>query len=305
MSGGRWILFFVFIQGVNQVISTSAVAWYCLGKIMRGAGLQKKMDNLIPQETKMNQSNKEIAYAPHVPLTSYYADESQRKGFVREMFDSTAEDYDRMEHILGLGTGLWYRGQALERAGLKSGMRIVDIGVGTGLVAREAVRIVGNPQLVIGVDPSPGMMKNAKIPEGVAMVEGRAEEIPFPDDYFDFLSMGYALRHLSDLSVAFREFYRVMKPGARLCILEITCPESTWGRFLLKIYMKRLVPLLAMLVGNRKNTARLWRYYWDTIEACVPPVKVLATLEASGFTLVRRHIEVKGMSILAEYQATK
>jgi len=244
-------------------------------------------------------------HAPHVPLTGYYADETSRSGFVREMFDSTAEDYDRMEHILGFGTGLWYRGQALERAGLKPGMNVVDVGVGTGLVAREAVRIVGNAELVTGVDPSPGMMQNAKVPDGVSLVEGRAECIPFPDFHFDFLSMGYALRHISDLSVAFREFHRVMKPGAKLCILEITCPESRWGRFLLKIYMKGIVPLLALIVGNRKNTPRLWRYYWDTIEACVPPAQVLATLKESGFTGVHRHIEVKGMSILAEYQATK
>lgn len=247
----------------------------------------------------------QAAHAPHVPLTHYYADEDARSGFVREMFDSTAEDYDRMEHILGFGTGVWYRGQALERAGLRPGMNVVDVGVGTGLVAREAARIVGRAELVTGVDPSPGMMQNARVPAGVALVEGRAEAIPFPDGHFDFLSMGYALRHISDLSVAFCEFHRVMKPGARLCILEITCPESGWGRFLLKIYMKGLVPLLALFVGNRKNTPRLWRYYWDTIEACVPPAQVLATLRESGFTEVRRHIEVRGMSILAEYQATR
>ncbi len=245
------------------------------------------------------------ARAPHEPLTHYYADEESRSGFVQEMFDSTAEDYDRMEHILGFGTGVWYRGQALERAGLKPGMNMVDVGVGTGLVAREAARIVGSADLVTGVDPSPGMMMNAKVPDGVSLVEGRAESIPFPSGHFDFLSMGYALRHISDLSVAFREFHRVMKPGARLCILEITCPESRWGRFLLKIYMKGLVPMIALLVGRRKNTPRLWRYYWDTIEACVPPAQVLATLNASGFTEVRRHIETKGMGILAEYQATK
>ena len=58
-----------------------------------------------------------VAHAPHVPLTDYYADEQSRGSFVRDMFDSTAEDYDRMEHILGFGTGMWYRGQALERAG--------------------------------------------------------------------------------------------------------------------------------------------------------------------------------------------
>ena len=243
--------------------------------------------------------------APHVPLTEYYADEQARKGFVREMFDSTAGDYDRMENILGLGTGMRYRGQAMERAGLKTGMRVVDVGIGTGLVAREAVRITGDARLVTGVDPSLGMMANAKVPPGVTLVEGTAELIPFPDNHFDFLSMGYALRHISDLSVAFHEFHRVLKPGGKLCILEITYPESRWGQFLLKIYMKGLVPTLALIFGRSKNTRRLWRYYWDTIEACVPPEQVLATLKAAGFTNVRRHIEVKGMSILAEYQATK
>ncbi|MBI1904634.1 MAG: class I SAM-dependent methyltransferase [Rhodocyclales bacterium] len=245
------------------------------------------------------------AKAPHVPLTDYYADEQARAGFVRDMFDSTAEDYDRMERILGFGTGKWYRGQALVRAGLKTGMRVADVGVGTGLVAQAAARIVGDARLVTGIDPSPGMMANAKVPPGVELLQGRAEAIPAPDAHFDFLSMGYALRHIGDLSAAFQEFHRVMKPGARLCLLEITLPETRWGRLLLKGYMKGLVPMLALVVGRKKNTRLLWRYYWDTIEACVPPEQVLATLKAAGFTDVRRHIEVKGMSILAEYQATR
>jgi demethylmenaquinone methyltransferase/2-methoxy-6-polyprenyl-1,4-benzoquinol methylase len=245
------------------------------------------------------------AHAPHIPLTNYYADEQSRVDFVRDMFDSTAEDYDLMERILGFGTGVYYRREALERAGLKSGMHIVDVGVGTGLVARGAAQIVGDATLVVGVDPSPGMMANAKVPDGIKLVEGIAEAIPFPDASFDFLSMGYALRHISDLSVAFREFNRVMKPGANLCLLEITCPESSWGKFLLKMYMKGFVPLLARVVGRKHNTRQLWRYYWDTIEACVPPKQVVATLEAAGFVNVRRHIESKGLSILAEYQATK
>jgi demethylmenaquinone methyltransferase/2-methoxy-6-polyprenyl-1,4-benzoquinol methylase len=246
-----------------------------------------------------------VAHAPHAPLTAYYRNEQERAGFVRRMFDSTAGDYDRMERILGFGTGSWYRGQALERAGLRSGMRIVDVGVGTGLVAREAARIVGDPQLVVGVDPSPGMMARAKVPRGVALVEGTAEAIPFADASFDFLSMGYALRHIGDLATAFREFYRVMKPGARLCLLEITRPQTGVGAALIKAYMKGVVPALARIVGSAPDTGLLWRYYWDTIEACVPPAQVLATLEAAGFTGVRRHIETRALSILAEYQAGK
>ena len=247
----------------------------------------------------------EPARTPHRPLTDYYPDEPARAGFVREMFDSTAADYDRMERILSFGTGQWYRGQALQRAGLKPGMRILDVGVGTGLVASEAARIVGRPELVSGVDPSSSMMETARVPAGVQLVNGTAESIPFPDAQFDFLSMGYALRHIGDLRQAFREFHRVLKPGGKLCLLEITCPETRWGKLLLKLYMKGWVPMLAPFIGDRHNTAKLWRYYWDTIEACLPPAQIVAELEAAGFKGARRYIDVRSMSIFAEFQAEK
>ena len=247
----------------------------------------------------------QVVHAPHVPLTDYYASEQDRQGFVRSIFDRTASDYDRVESLLAFGSGSWYRRQALLRAGLQPGMRVADVGVGTGLVAREAVAVVGDPQLVTGIDPSVGMMASARLPAGVSLVEGRAEAIPFPDASFDFLSMGYALRHISDLSVAFREFHRVLKPGARLCLLEITKPEGRVSSLLLKGYMRGVVPVLARLVGASKDTALLWRYYWDTIEACAKPEDVVRTLEEAGFVGVRRHIETRALSIFAEYQAIK
>jgi demethylmenaquinone methyltransferase / 2-methoxy-6-polyprenyl-1,4-benzoquinol methylase len=243
--------------------------------------------------------------APHLPLTDYYANEQERQGFVRTIFDRTAPDYDRIEKLLALGSGPWYRHQALRRAGLQPGMRVLDVGVGTGLTAREAVAITGDAAFVTGVDPSAGMMASAKLPAAVKLVEGRAEAIPLPDASFDFLSMGYALRHIGDFTAASREFHRVLKPGGRICLLEITRPEGRLGRLLLKAYMKGLVPLLASVVGKREQTAQLWRYYWDTIESCVPPTSVLATIEAAGFTGVRRHIETRALSVLAEYQAIK
>jgi len=223
---------------------------------------------------------------------------------VRNIFDRTASDYDRIDRLLALGSGPWYRNQALQRAGLQTGMRVVDIGIGTGLVAREAVKLTGDPALVAGVDPSPGMMAQAHLP-GVQLVEGRAEAIPFPDASFDFLSMGYALRHIGDLSAAFSEFHRVLKPGGRLCLLEITKPERAWSQMLLKAYMRGVVPVLARLIGSSAESTKLWRYYWDTIEACVPPSGVIDALVEAGFTGAKRHIETGALSILAEYQAVK
>jgi demethylmenaquinone methyltransferase/2-methoxy-6-polyprenyl-1,4-benzoquinol methylase len=221
---------------------------------------------------------------------------------VLNLFDRTAGDYDRVERLMALGTGSWYRRCALQRSGLRSGMTVLDVGVGTGLVAREAARIVGDPRQVLGVDPSAGMVENAKVPPGVRLANGSAESIPAPDASADFLSMGYALRHISDLSLAFREFHRVLKPGGRLCLLEITRPDSAFSRTLLKMYMRGMIPLAARLVARHRDIPKLMRYYWDTIEACAPPPSIMAAITAAGFVEVHRHVE---LGIFSEYRASK
>ena len=239
---------------------------------------------------------------PHVPLTDYYPGEQDRQAFLRKIFDDTAADYDRIEAMLAWGTGSRYRRQALVRGGLTPGMKVLDVGVGTGLVAAQACVLTGDAALVTGVDPSPGMMAASKLPKAMVLLEGRAESLPFPDQHFDFLSMGYALRHISDLGVAFAEFERVLKPGGRLCILEITQARSPLGQWLLKSYMRGVIPLLTRFVSGQKNTATIWRYYWDTIEACVPPEQVMGALHSAGLIQVERHVEI---GIFSEYQAVK
>lgn len=254
---------------------------------------------------KKSDDNNRVVQAPHTPLTSYYADEAGRREYVQEVFDSTAPHYDRIERMLALGSGPWYRHQALLRAGLKPGMRVIDVGTGTGLVAREAVAIVGDPALVKGVDPSSGMMAQSTVPGGVELFQGRAESLPFPDASFDFLSMGYALRHISDISLAFSEFRRVLKPGGKICLMEITLPQSRTGRWLLKGYMRGVVPFISRLTGADRETARLWRYYWDTIEACVPNQQVVSTLKACGFDDARCYSHLGSVTLFSEYQGTR
>lgn len=240
--------------------------------------------------------------APHVPLTDYYASESERSGWVRGIFDRTAGDYDRVERVLGLGSGSWYRNRALRRAGLAAGMRVVDVGTGTGLVAREAAAIVADGALVTGVDPSAGMIAHARVPPGVTLLTGAAEAIPLPDASADFLSMGYALRHISDLAPAFAEFHRVLRPGARLCLLEITLPDTAFKRALLKVYLRGVVPGISAIVARHADMPRLMRYYWDTIAACVPPATILQGLRDAGFVDVDRYVE---LGIFSEYRARK
>jgi demethylmenaquinone methyltransferase/2-methoxy-6-polyprenyl-1,4-benzoquinol methylase len=235
-------------------------------------------------------------------MTDYYQTEDDRQAYLRKIFDDTAADYDRIESMLAWGTGPRYRREALLRAGLKPGMKVLDVGVGTGLVAAQACALVGDPSLVTGIDPSPGMMAAGNLPAVMVMIEGRAESLPFPDNQFDFLSMGYALRHISNLSTAFKEFERVLKPGGRLCLLEITRPRSRVARWLLKTYMRGAVPLMTRIVSGKQDTATIWRYFWDTIEACVPPSDVVATLRAVNLVEVNRHLE---LGVFSEYQAVK
>jgi len=236
---------------------------------------------------------------PHPVLSDYYASAEGKRRFVNELFDSSAVDYDRVDRLLAWGRGLRYRRDALLRAGLAPGMRMLDVAVGTGLVSREAVPIVGDQGSVTGIDPSPGMMSSAAA-DGMVRVRGRAETLPFATGAFDFLALGFALRHVTDLGAVFREFRRVLKPGGLLLVLEITRPEGRFATALLRAYLRGIVPLVAGLVGRSRHTPTLYRYYWHTIEACVSPAQVMATLAASGFGGVSRQLQ---MGIFSEYCA--
>lgn len=242
------------------------------------------------------------ATLPHPTLPRYYGSEADKGSFVRSIFNRTARDYDRVERFMALGSGPWYRRQALVRAGLSPGMRVLDVAVGTGLVAREAVRIAGDPALVTGLDPSIGMLAEARRALPINAILATAEDMPLDDGRFDFVSMGYALRHMSDLSIAFGQFYRVLKPGGRLCILEITRPRTAIHRAAVKAYMRFVVPTLTRLTTRCADSQRLWQYYWDTIETCVPVETVSAELTRAGFSDVTHHFE---LGLFSEFRASR
>lgn len=244
---------------------------------------------------------------PHPPITGAYKAPEGKRAFLDALFDDTAQDYDRVEHWLSFGSGRRYRRQALQRAGLQRGMRVADVAVGTGLVAGEALAVIGPSGKIVGIDPSLQMRRRAAEHLGIETVAGTAESVPFPAASFDFLSMGYALRHVEDLNGAFREFHRVLAPGGpfgggRLCVLELTRPQTRVGRAGLRLYLATLSRLLGAFGGLAPRTPELWAYYWETIDKCQPPERVLEAVASAGFSDVRRNVVI---GLFSEYTAVR
>ena len=229
---------------------------------------------------------------PHPVLPDYYPDLAQRPAFVRGLFDRTAHYYDHINRLLSFGSGSWYRRRALLQVGLRPGMTVLDVAIGTGLVARQALAITGDPRDVIGLDISAGMLAEVRRLLGIPLMQGLMEQLPVADACCDLVSMGYALRHVADLNATFREFHRVLRPGGVLLILEITRPTHPVKRALLKFYLGRLVPLLSRLTTGQRDLQTLMRYYWDTIENCVPPETILQAIHDASFDEAGCHIEL-------------
>lgn len=239
---------------------------------------------------------------PHRKIEGRYEGQRDRRAFIQKLFDRGARHYDRIGSVGFLGTGHFYRRRALLRAGLEPGMAALDVACGTGAVTRPTLEIVGDAEKVWGVDPSQGMLAEARKQMDAQFREGHAEALPFEDARFDFLSMGYALRHVDDLVATFVEYRRTLRPGGRLLLLEITRPRSAAGRFIAWLYFGLVLPPLSFLITGSRDASDMMSYYWETIDACVPPETILDALEKAGFKDVNRRVE---LGIFSEYRAAR
>ena len=240
---------------------------------------------------------------PPLPAeTRYWTRADDRQRVVNALFDRSAEHYDRACGIMSFGSGQGYRREALDRAGLRPGMQVLDVGTGTGLLAREIAHLLGSSGRVVGLDPSLKMMAAGRREANLRFVQGLGERLPFPDTHFDFVTMGYALRHVRDLEQTFEGYRRVLKPGGRLLLLEITRPASALGLMVARIYFGTFVPLITRIGTGSPNVAELMRFYWETIAQCVPPETVLASLARAGFAAPGRAVM---HGIFSEYTAAR
>jgi len=238
---------------------------------------------------------------PHPTLTHYYDSEASNAPFLEQIFDRTAVHYDRIDTFGFLGTGRSYRKWVLSRAGLQPGMRLIDVATGTGLVAVAAEEIVG-PENLVCVDPSNGMLEMARAKLNATFIKAGAEALPVADASFDFLTMGYALRHVADLHAAFREYFRVLKPGGKCLLLEVSRPAAVLRYKMARLYFRDCVPKICRAITGSRDVQQLMEYYWKTIDECVAPAAILEALRETGFEQVQRTAWV---DLFSEYTAVK
>jgi len=239
---------------------------------------------------------------PHPTLTQHYATAEERPAYVKELFDEGAAHYDPVVGWGFLGTGSLYRRTTMRRHGLRPGMQLLDVASGTGLMAMAARAILKDDGAITCVEPSDGMIAQARRKLGAHFIQSRAETMPLPAEGFDFLTVGYAMRHFADLEEVFREFYRVLRPGAKVLLLEATRPEGAFGSFLFRLYFGRLYPFLTRLFTGSRKAQEMMVYFWETMDTCVRPDAVLAALREAGFTEVSRETS---LGVFSEYSARK
>jgi demethylmenaquinone methyltransferase/2-methoxy-6-polyprenyl-1,4-benzoquinol methylase len=214
---------------------------------------------------------------------------------VRGMFDRIAPVYDAMNRVMTAGLDRAWRRLTVE-AVVQPGDRVLDACCGTGDLALAAEREGG---VVTGLDFSPKMLERARRKsETITWVEGDLLELPFEDGSFDAATVGFGVRNVADLEAALAELRRVLRPGGRLAILEITQPRGLLRPFF-SLWFDRIVPLLGkVLPGGRAYT-----YLPASVRRFPGAEELVSLLERTGFQHVR--VRLLGGSIVALHPGVK
>jgi len=247
--------------------------------------------------------NKVNVLNPHPVLSKHYQEREEKARFLRGIFDASAPHYEGIASWGFFGSGHWYRINALKlRGGLKPGMKCLDIASGTGPTARAVAEVAGGPAHVTCVEPSYGMLTESRKLLSSTHIQGCADALPLIDNQFDFVTMGFALRHVENLQQAFNEYHRVLKPGGKLFIMDVTKPNNAFLLGVHNIYFKYILPWMTQLITRSKPATYLMHYYWETMEMMIEPEAVVASLKEAGFKNAQHHLV---LGCFSEYSGDK
>lgn len=192
------------------------------------------------------------------------------------MFDDIVERYDVLNAVLSLGLDRWWRRAAVRAIHPRQGGRVLDLGCGTG----DLSHALSDRARVVGLDVSAGMLAVASRRwHEVQLVRGSAFRLPFRDASFDGAASAFVLRNLNDLPGAFAELARVVTPGGRVALVDITEPRSAMLRIPFDAYLGTVAPFLGGLVGKRSA----YRYLVRSLANLPPPAEIAAAMEEAGF----------------------
>jgi demethylmenaquinone methyltransferase/2-methoxy-6-polyprenyl-1,4-benzoquinol methylase len=203
---------------------------------------------------------------------------SQKAERVRAVFSSVAGNYDLMNDLMSFGVHrLWTR-FTLSLTGLKAGQRALDVAGGTGDLTVGLARQVGKTGQVVLSDINPDMLRAGR--------DRVVERLPWADDSFDCVTIGFGLRNVTDKAAALSSMHRVLKPGGQLLVLEFSKPVAPGLKPLYDAYSFGVLPRLGEWVAK---DAASYRYLAESIRMHPDQETLLAMLDTAGFGQTRYH----------------
>jgi demethylmenaquinone methyltransferase/2-methoxy-6-polyprenyl-1,4-benzoquinol methylase len=192
------------------------------------------------------------------------------------MFDRIAGVYDVMNSVMTAGLHHRWRRRAIDLASVGPGAKVLDVATGTGDLAIEAA---ARGAEVVGSDFSEGMLARARLkaPE-IRFEQADALALPYPDDTFDAATVGFGARNFADLEQGLREMARVVRPGGRVVVLEITTPTRPPLSTFFSLWFDRIVPLAGRLAGDPDA----YSYLPNSVKRFPAPEELAATMERAG-----------------------
>lgn len=222
-------------------------------------------------------------------IVTPYDTERSKKEQVEEMFDNIAYRYDFLNHLLTFGIDIIWRKKAIKSLQSIRPKRILDVATGTGDFAMEALSL--KPEKIVGFDLSEGMMRYGKekankmgVLNIVEFVKGDSEQMPFADNSFDAITVGFGVRNFENLEAGLREIHRVLRPGGRAAVLEASMPRNAIIRALYSLYFGKIVPLIGKTISK---DARAYSYLPESVKAFPEGLEFVQILENIGFRNVQ------------------